>query len=104
MELTPSLAPSLPLCLSLAPVAELLPPGCRGAVGRFLYHCGERAARMLQSDEGKVSALPQAGQCHRRDRVGGLQGEQGQTLIDRRNTQPVIRERLPCFLTEEYKG
>lgn len=69
MELTPS----LPALLSLAPVAELLlPPGCGGAVGRFLYHCGERAARMLQSDEGKVSALPQAGQCHRRDRVGGL--------------------------------
>lgn len=80
-SLPPSLPfPSLPsplLSASLfAPVAELLPPGCRGAVGRFLYHCGKRAARMLQSDEGEgLSALPQAGQCHRRDSVGGLQGE-----------------------------
>lgn len=27
---------------------------------------------MLQSGEGKVSALPLAGQCHTRDRVGVL--------------------------------
>lgn len=65
MELTPSFPPSL--SPSLAPVAELLP---RAVEVQFLYHCGERAARMLQSDEGKVSALPQAGQCHMRDRAG----------------------------------
>lgn len=53
MELTPSLRSSPSLSASRAPVAELLPPGCRGAVGRFLYYCGKRAARMLQSDEGE---------------------------------------------------
>lgn len=50
-------------------------------------------ARMLQSDKGKVSALPQAGQCHRRDRVGGMQGERGQTLIDGRNAHLCVMER-----------
>lgn len=44
---------------------------------------------MLQSDERKVSALPKAHQCHRNDRVGDLQWEQGQTVIDGRSTQPV---------------
>lgn len=67
MELTPSLRSSPSLSASRAPVAELLPPGCRGAVGRFLYHCGKRAARMLQSDEGGRSLL-----CHKRANVTGV--------------------------------
>lgn len=57
------------------PVAEPRPPGCGGAVRRVLYLCGE-PGRFSQT-EGKVSASPQAGQCHR---VGVLQRERGQAL------------------------